>query len=68
MRQNLKVAGIDAKETWKLVNRNIGKGETSCLMKEFIIDNVKITDSKQIANGLNHYFSNIGSSLGETFS
>ena len=37
----------------------IGKGETSCLIKEFIIYNVKITDSKQIANGLNSYFSNM---------
>ena len=36
-------------------------------MKEFIIDNVKVTDSNQIANGLNHYFSNIGSSLDEKF-
>ena len=36
-------------------------------MKEFIIDNVKITDSKQIANGLNYYFSNIGSSSGKKF-
>ena len=45
----------------------VGKGETSCLMKEFVIDNVKITDSKQIPNGLNNYFSNICSSLGEKF-
>ena len=63
----LESCGNDAKETWKLVGGIIGKGETSCLMKELIIDNKKITDSKQIANGLNNYFSNIGSSLGEKF-
>ena len=63
----LESCGNDAKETWILVGGFTGKGETSCLMKEFIIDNVKITDSTQIANGLNHYFSNICSSLGEKF-
>ena len=40
----------------------IGKGKSSCLPKEFIINNVKIIDSKQIAKGLNHYFGNIGCS------
>ena len=54
-------------ESWKVVNKLLGRNSRRELPDEFIIDNSPVSDPLKIANEFNRYFTGIGSSLAEKF-
>ena len=56
----------DMKNTWKAINTIIGKGKMcDSLPTEFIENGINITSAKEICNGLNKFFTEIGPKLAE---
>ena len=55
----------DIKRKWDVMKEIIGKSKmtTECLPKSLIINEVDISDEKEIATNLNKYFSNVGKNL-----
>ena len=51
------------KEVWTIIKHVINKRRNVKTSDEFIQNNKVITDSKEIANGFNEYFMNIGPGL-----
>ena len=54
----------DLKKSWQVIKTIIGK-EDKCTIKnkEFLINNMYLSDNKVIANSFNNYFINVGRSL-----
>ena len=50
----------DLAKSWKLLKTIIGKDLKSSLNTTFTINNIIVTDSREIANGFNTYFISIG--------
>ena len=57
----------DLRKSWKVIKNIIQKSENkfSCNNEEFVINNKITSDGKEIANGFNNYFVNIGRSLAQ---
>ena len=54
----------DLKKSWQIIKNIIGKEEKSTIKyKEFLINNMYISDNETISNSFNNYFINVGSSL-----
>ena len=56
----------DSTRIWQLINNKLGKKVNAKENIKYIIDkdnNVKITDSSEIANKMNYYFCNVGKEL-----
>ena len=55
----------DIKRKWDVMKEIIGKSKikTECLPKSLIVNQVKITDQKEIADNFNKYYSNVGKNL-----
>ena len=52
------------KRTWATINENLNRNRKSNnFLLEFIVNNESITDTKDIANHFNNFFSNIGTNL-----
>ena len=55
------------KKTWQILNRCINKNkQVSCLPKCFKANNVEVSENKDIANGFNNFFVNVGPSLAKS--
>ena len=57
----------NASETWKVVNKLVGRDSKTELPDKFIVRNETVTDPLLIANELNYYFTSIGDRLAEKF-
>lgn len=53
----------DMKNTWRSINRIIGRGKCDELPSEFNAENRKITSNKEISNEFNKFFTDIGPNL-----
>ncbi len=53
----------DAKETWKILNKCIKTNTYSSLPSSFLDNNKHLSDAKEIANGFNNFFVNVGPNL-----
>ena len=60
-----KIAGdkSNPKEAWKTINSLLGKSNKPTIVNELKLDENSLTNSKDIAEGFNDYFSNIGPNL-----
>ena len=45
---------------WKTINSLIGKGKKPTIINELIINEYKLTNPTEIAEGLNEFFANVG--------
>ena len=52
----------DSKKTWKIINQLRGK-EKRAMKPQFVVDNIRITERRIIANSFNIYFASIASKL-----
>jgi hypothetical protein len=57
-----KIAGqkFDPKRAWKSINNLLGRQNKPTVVNELILDQNNFTSPKDIAEGFNDYFSNIG--------
>ena len=55
----------DIKQTWTVIKDTLQKKLHSAPLNKFILNNVTITDSNEIANEFIRYFINIGRSLSD---
>jgi len=53
----------DSKQTWKTINELRGKASENPVIREIKSDNQNITDSKEIANTFNEFFTTIATKL-----
>jgi hypothetical protein len=53
----------NVKKTWIVLKDIIGKKKSKCLQDKFNVGNNIITNKKQISEGFNDYFTNVGKSL-----
>ncbi|CAB4036778.1 Hypothetical predicted protein, partial [Paramuricea clavata] len=51
------------KQAWKTINSLIGKGKKPTIINELIINESKLTNPTEIAEGLNEFFANVGPNL-----
>ena len=51
------------KHAWKTINSLIGKGKKPTIINELIINESKLTNPTEIAEGLNEFFANVGPNL-----
>ena len=51
------------KQAWKTINSLIGKGKKPTIINELIINESKLTNPTEIAEGLNELFANVGPNL-----
>ena len=56
------------KKTWKILNSVINKEFNTQTYPEYFMKNNKSISDKDIANGLNHFFTNVGPNLATTIS
>ena len=63
IRAKIRNAGSDPKQIWRVLKYSLNLPNKSNRIDKIIIDNTTITDSVQIANAFNSYFSNIGPSI-----
>ena len=63
--RKLKLFEGDLKKTWKIIKEAIAKKRGACdsFPKTLVIDKVKITDAKTIANSFNNFFVKNGPNL-----
>ena len=55
------------KKTWQILNRCISKSkQVSCIPKCFKANNLEVSESKDIANGFNNFFVNVGPNLAKS--
>ena len=57
----------DIKNTWKVIKFIIGKNRKTECIKELTINGTTVTDEERIANKMNDYFVNIGSTLAKKY-
>ena len=48
------------RKTWQLIKKHVKTSELRDFPGEFFVDNLKITDTRDISNHFNNYFGNIG--------
>jgi hypothetical protein len=60
-----KIAGqkFDPKRAWKSINNLLGRQNKPTVVNELNLDQNNLTSPKNIAEGFNDYFSNIGPNL-----
>lgn len=53
----------DVKDTWRVINQLLGKSRGPTSVKELFVNDVSISDSSEIADEFNRYFSEVGLNL-----